>query len=70
MAFTANPFDFTGTVDTTGYGLKSGETEPTNGADQANTDVSAVCPAFHDLTLAADAANRVLPDQRLSFRTY
>jgi hypothetical protein len=70
MPFTANPFDMTGSVDTTAYGLKSGDTVPTGGVDQGHTAVDTVCAAFHDVTLAADAANRVLPSQRLSFRTY
>lgn len=70
MAFTANPFDMTGSVDTTAYGLKSGDTVPSGGADQGHTAVDAVCSAFHDVALATDAANRVEADYRLLYRTY
>lgn len=66
----ANPFDHTGTLDTSGYGLDSVAATVTNGVDQGNTSVASVVAAFTDVSLAADAAARTLPSQRSYNRTY
>lgn len=67
----ANPFDHTGTLDTTGYGLKSvTQSTVTGDVDQGNTSVDAVVAAFRDATLTSDAAARTLPSQRSFNRTF
>jgi hypothetical protein len=65
-----NPFDHTGTLDTTGWGLKpttvfpaAGTTPGSGGVEQGNTADDSICPAFHDATLAADAAARLQQGQ-------
>jgi hypothetical protein len=50
-------------LDTTRLGISPTSVYPANGVEQGNTSVDSIVPAFHDGTLAADAAARLQQGQ-------
>lgn len=69
MPFTANPFDYTGNLDTEmPDGQKAGYTTPADDVNHtatADNSAASVVKAFRDATLSTDAASRVQPGQAI-----